>query len=137
MKAKQARGETADPGGVAKSRRPSRDSRAAAKLRTDALRERMRTTRQFSVGTVLNKEPGWSYSWIAKDASPRVRDLSRLDLETKGYEKHTAGIVTVAGCVDAEIWQVPTEIAVTLRDIRNERVRARDRANQQQNILRR
>ena len=136
MKAKQARGETADPGVVAKSRRPSRDSRAAAKLRTDALRERMRTSREFPVGTVLNKEPGWSYMWISKDTQPRVRDLSRLDLETKGYERHTAGVVTVAGCVDAEVCQVPTEIAAVIREIRSEKVAVRDRANQNTNIMR-
>ena len=96
----------------------------------------MKNTKEYSVGTVLNKEPGWSYAYIPKDASTRVRDMARIDFENKGYEVHD-GPVKVAGCVDAEVWQIPTEIAAELRAIRYERIRARDKSNSQQNILRR
>jgi len=129
------KGNTASPKQRPVKRAKSEATSAAAQ-RAQALRERMANQREYHPGTILNKESGWSYAFIPKDANDRVKDMTRLDLETKGYELHTAGIVTVSGFVDAEVWQVPTEIAKELRKIRTERIKRRDTVNSKRNILR-
>ena len=111
------------------------ESRSSAARRASELRERLETARKIAPGTVLNGEEGWSYRAIPKDASKRVKEMSTLDLETKGYELCTNSDVKFAGLVGAEIWQIPIESAKILKQIKKEERIKREKANRGGNIL--
>jgi|6_EtaG_2_1085325.scaffolds.fasta_scaffold08276_4 hypothetical protein len=116
-------------------RRTSGESKSAAAKRADEIRERIETARAVAPGSVVNAEEGWSYKFVGKDASKRVKSLSKIDLESKGYEKCEDPNVSIAGMPGAEIWQVPIETALLLKKIKTEERQKRDKQNRRGNIL--
>ena len=116
-------------------RRTKEESKSAAQIRAEQLRARLDSARKIQPGSITGKEPGWSYAFVPKDAPERVKDIARSDFELKGYELCTSPGVAVAGIPDAEIWQIPTEIAREIRKIRTQEIRSRDRANMRSNII--
>ena len=116
-------------------RRSAADARTAANKRADELRQRIENASSVRAGTVIGAEDGWTYMVIPKDATGRTKDLSRLDLESKGYERIDDPAITVAGMVDAEIWAVPDEIAGMVKKIKTDGINRRDVSNRRRNIV--